>query len=62
MGVLVDAFDNPQMKCYALGALKIFDRLYDIKDVSMQFFSHAEIMSALGLFLLMSSKAGQKMY
>lgn len=62
MGVLVDAFDNPQMKCYALGALKIFDRLYDIKDVSMSIFSHAEIMSALGLFLLMSSKAGQKMY
>lgn len=38
MGVLVDAFDNPQMKCYALGALKIFDRLYDIKDVSMSIF------------------------
>ena len=26
------------MKCYALGALKIFDRLYDIKDLSMSIF------------------------
>lgn len=25
LGVLVDATDNPQMKCYALGALELFD-------------------------------------
>ena len=25
LGVLVDAIDNPQMKCYALGALELFD-------------------------------------
>lgn len=30
IGVLVDAYDNPQMKCYALGALAIFDCLTDI--------------------------------
>lgn len=34
-GVLVEADDNPQMKLYALGALKIFDCLYDIDTVSM---------------------------
>jgi len=35
MGVKVDAFENPQMKLYALGGLEIFDGLYDIKKVSM---------------------------
>jgi hypothetical protein len=34
-GVSVDAKENPQMKLYALGALEIFDCLYDIKEVSM---------------------------
>lgn len=37
-GVLVDAENNPQMKLYALGALAIFDSLYDIKEVSMTIF------------------------
>ncbi len=35
LGVLVSANDNPQMKCYALGALELFDSLYDIDTVSM---------------------------
>ena len=35
LGVLVDAIDNPQMKCYALGALELFDDIYDIDNVSM---------------------------
>jgi hypothetical protein len=34
-GILVEAEDNPQMKLYALGALTIFDALYDIAEVSM---------------------------
>lgn len=34
-GLLVDAEDNPQMKLYALGALEIFDNIYDIERVSM---------------------------
>lgn len=34
-GVLVDARDNPQMKLYALGALELFDGIYDIGSVSM---------------------------
>ncbi|NCC65734.1 MAG: DUF2800 domain-containing protein, partial [Spirochaetia bacterium] len=34
-GVLVEAKDNPQMKLYALGALEIFDGIYDIDTVSM---------------------------
>jgi len=34
-GILVEAQDNPQMKLYALGALGIFDGIYDIESVSM---------------------------
>ena len=34
-GVLVEADDNPQMKLYALGALELFDGIYDIDTVSM---------------------------
>ena len=35
LGVLVSAEDNPQMKCYGLGALELFDDIYDIDTVSM---------------------------
>jgi len=34
-GVAVSAEDNPQMKLYALGALALFDSLYDIQVVRM---------------------------
>ena len=34
-GVLVEAEHNPQMMLYALGALRIYDTLYDIEEVSM---------------------------
>ena len=34
-GLLVEAEDNPQMKLYALGALELFDGIYDITAVSM---------------------------
>ena len=34
-GVQVDADNNPQMMLYALGALEIFDGIYDIDTVSM---------------------------
>lgn len=34
-GVLVSAEDNPQMKLYALGALELFDGIYDISTVFM---------------------------
>lgn len=37
-GVLVEAEENPQMMLYALGALRIFDHLYDIEEVSMSIF------------------------
>ena len=37
-GVLVESEENPQMMLYALGALGIYDALYDIKDVSMTIF------------------------
>ena len=35
LGVLVEVEQNPQMMLYALGALDIFDSLYDISEVSM---------------------------
>lgn len=34
-GVLVEAEQNPQMMLYALGALEIYDGLYDIENISM---------------------------
>lgn len=37
-GVLVEAEDNPQMKLYALGALELFDGIYDILTVSMSIY------------------------
>lgn len=38
VGVLVSAEDNPQMRCYALGALDAFGSLYDIQTVRMCIF------------------------
>ncbi|CAB1255149.1 conserved protein of unknown function [Ruminococcaceae bacterium BL-6] len=35
LGVLVSAEENPQLMCYALGALELFDKIYDIDTVSM---------------------------
>ena len=35
LGVLVSAEENPQMQCYALGALELFDDIYDIDSVRM---------------------------
>ena len=35
LGVLVDAYQNPQMMLYALGALRLFDCLYEIEEVAM---------------------------
>lgn len=34
-GVLVQAESNPQMNLYAIGALEVFDGIYDISEVSM---------------------------
>ena len=34
-GVLVEAEHNPQMMLYALGALHVYDALYDVDEVSM---------------------------
>ena len=34
-GIMVDATENPQMQCYALGALELFDGIYDIDTVHM---------------------------
>ena len=35
LGILVSAVENPQMKCYGLGGLDLFDGIYDIDTVSM---------------------------
>ena len=35
VGILVEAEKNPQMMCYALGALELFDDIYDISTVRM---------------------------
>lgn len=35
LGILVSAEKNPQMQCYALGALELFDGIYDIDTVRM---------------------------
>lgn len=37
-GVLVDSDHNPQMMLYALGALRLYDNLYDIRKVSMSIY------------------------
>lgn len=38
LGILVEAENNPQMMCYGLGALDIYDGIYDIKTVKMTIF------------------------
>lgn len=38
LGVLVEAERNPQMMLYALGALQLFDALYDIEQVALTIF------------------------
>lgn len=38
LGVLVSAEKNPQMMCYALGALELFDGIYDINSIQMTIF------------------------
>ena len=38
VGVLVEAEGNPQMRCYALGALDTYDGIYDIETVKMTIF------------------------
>lgn len=38
VGVLVDAKNNPQMMCYALGALQMFESIYDISNIAMTIF------------------------
>lgn len=37
-GVPVSAVENPQLKCYALGALELFDGIYDISTVRLTIF------------------------
>ncbi|MCD7724946.1 MAG: DUF2800 domain-containing protein [Clostridiales bacterium] len=38
LGVLVEAESNPQMMCYALGALDAYDGIYEIKTIKMTIF------------------------
>lgn len=45
LGILVDAEDNPQMKLYALGAMELYDALYDIKTVCFTHWLHRSATS-----------------
>ena len=38
MGVIVNAEENPQLMCYGLGALSLFDGIYDIQSVRLSIF------------------------
>lgn len=38
LGVLVSAEENPQLKCYGIAALSIYEALYDIKEVVLSIF------------------------
>ena len=38
LGIEVAAKDNPQLMCYALGALYLFDGIYDVKTITMSIF------------------------
>lgn len=38
LGIMVSAEMNPQMLCYALGALELFDGIYDIEKISLTIF------------------------
>ena len=38
LGVLIEAENNPQMMCYALGALDLYDGIYDIEAIEMTIF------------------------
>lgn len=37
-GIEVSAENNPQLKCYALGALDLFDDIYDIDDIALHIY------------------------
>ena len=38
LGILVNAENNSQMMCYALGALDLYDGIYDIEEIRMTIF------------------------
>ncbi len=51
LGILVSAVENPQMMCYALGAIELFDGIYDINTVKMTIFQpRRENVSTYTLF------------
>ena len=58
-GIMVDATDNPQLKCYALGALAMFDVLYDIAKVRLRFISQGAKTSASLRWIKRSIRMGQ---
>lgn len=48
-GIVVKAEENPQMKLYALGALDLYEHLYDFSEVAMTIFQpRRRRTSALG--------------
>lgn len=53
-GVEVSAIDNPQMKLYALGALGLFDSIYDIDTVTMTIYQPR--LSNISVFTISSDE------
>ncbi len=60
VGVLVEAENNSQMMCYALGAIELFDGIYDIEKVQMTIFQPDATTSAAGPSARKSFLTGQK--
>lgn len=59
LGILVSAVENPQLKCYALGALELFDGIYDIDNVCVHIVQPDARISALLRLLRMTCTAGR---
>ena len=59
-GVEVSAVDNPQMMLYALGALEIFDGIYDIDSVRMTIYQPGNPISASASWERMVCLSGRR--
>ena len=59
-GVEVSAEDNPQMMLYALGALSIYDALYDIEQVNMTIFQPRKYNISSCVKTVVELKLGQR--
>ena len=61
-GILVESENNSQMMCYGIGALELFDGIYDIETVSMTIFRQEEIPVVLTQLQKKNFMHGQKQF